>query len=311
MAYKNFGVVQEDATLRFFLTSHTASGARVGPTSAMTATDFLFVKNGSFVSAPTSGITVNTNWQTSTATSSAKVGVHRVAVDLSAATTFERGSDWDVIAYPDNQIDGKNVTAVAASWSIESAGDQARRLLRDSVHNTTIRNRTSQGVFEIVAGATEADLYNEWSAIIKDQSNAHQIQITSVLDYAGGTGKQLTVATRTLRFAHANADDVVLVPINIVGAFATSANNVRATLPTTHTVQLVTGTGGGQVQLSGGKVSLATGQTVLVASGGGAGKLTFSSATAGGRTVRISVARINDTLVTGAGATGNKWRAAT
>lgn len=112
------GDFAEDATVRFMLTTHAATGAPVAPSSAFEAADVVIYKNGGAAQkTSTNGVTVTSPFDSTT-------GLHLVAIDTSNDTGdsgfWAAGSDYVAVLVPDETVDALAVTKVVASWSIEN-----------------------------------------------------------------------------------------------------------------------------------------------------------------------------------------------
>lgn len=104
-------------TVRVPFTTHDTDGARVAPSSAFEAADIDIYKDGS--GTPRS----STSGWTMTSPVNSRVGLHRLDIDLSDNTDagfYAAGSDYYVVAYPDETVDAFAVVRVIAIFSIQN-----------------------------------------------------------------------------------------------------------------------------------------------------------------------------------------------
>lgn len=117
----------------------------------------------------------------------------------------------------------------------EATADKDELLEALGVNVTTIATLASQIEFTLTAGSADNDAYNDWVAIVIDQSTSAQRALGVVNDYVGST-KTVTLRADPAIFTMAVGDTVVLVP-----ALATAGVNVSQINDTT---VLGTGTSG-------------------------------------------------------------------
>ena len=152
---RDFGVVAEDSTLNAFFTTSLATGARADLSSVLEDADIVFVKDGTVVTI--------TSTLTHTLTFNSDTGVYKLAIDLSGDTDFTLGSDWTVYAHPDETVDSVTPAAIICYFRIETAGEQAARLYRESVFpaspviTTTTGNTTGRINLTDILDAQTAD----------------------------------------------------------------------------------------------------------------------------------------------------------
>jgi hypothetical protein len=112
------GDFAEDSTVRIALTTNNGDGARVAPSSAFEAADFVIYKNGSATQKAT------TNGITCTSPFDSVVGLHTIEIDTSNDTGdsgfWTTGADYWVIAIPDKTVDSQTVIQVVAVFSIQN-----------------------------------------------------------------------------------------------------------------------------------------------------------------------------------------------
>lgn len=106
-----------DATVIVPLTTNDGDGGRVAPNSAFESADIRIYKNASDTQRTgVSGVTMVSPFDS-------MVGVHWVSIDTSDnddAAFYAAGNDYTVVLYPDETVDGENVSSILATFSIEN-----------------------------------------------------------------------------------------------------------------------------------------------------------------------------------------------
>jgi hypothetical protein len=115
------GDFAEDATVRYYLTTNDSNGAPVAPSSAFEAADFIIYKDGSATQK------TSVNGITMTSPFDALTGLHLLEIDTSNDTGdagfWVTGSDYIVVASPDETVDSQSVRAALFQFSIENRYD--------------------------------------------------------------------------------------------------------------------------------------------------------------------------------------------
>jgi len=148
------------ATVRFKFATNLATGARADPSSAWETADIRVYKGDSTTQrASEAGYTVTSTFDSMT-------GITHVAIDTSDNTDagfFAAGSEYQVVLYPDETVDGVAVAAPVAHFSIERSGG-ALALLKDGTYGLSALETLVDGV-ETAAAAIEADTQDIQSRI--------------------------------------------------------------------------------------------------------------------------------------------------
>jgi len=109
------GDFAEDETLVIWFTTNEASGGRANPSDVFEVGDFRIYKDTSNTGRSSqAGFAIAT-------TMDSLAGVHRFSVDLSDNTDagfYAAGSEYSVVLYPDETIDGESISVVLAQFSI-------------------------------------------------------------------------------------------------------------------------------------------------------------------------------------------------
>lgn len=110
MAY--LGDFAEDATVYTWFSTNDSSGGRAAFSSALETADVEVIKDGN-TTGSTAGVTITNDFDS-------KTGLHKIEIDMSADAFYATGSDYALLLYPDETIDGQSVAAVIAEWSCEN-----------------------------------------------------------------------------------------------------------------------------------------------------------------------------------------------
>jgi len=145
------------ASVHFKFTTNAAAGSRVDFNNALEAGDIRVYKNGSATErSSTAGFTVTSGFDS-------LVGVHHVTIDTSDNTDagfYAAGNDYQVVLYPDETVDGLNVAAVLASFSIENRKADVGRWLGTALATpdtagypkVTVKDGTGAGEIDTAGG---------------------------------------------------------------------------------------------------------------------------------------------------------------
>ena len=188
------GDYEADSTVYSMFSTNDASGGRVEPNSAFEAADIRIYKNGSATQRSSeSGYTMTSPFDS-------MVGVQFLSIDLSDNTDagfYAAGNDYTVVLYPDETVDGQNVSKVLFQFSIENrydsqTGDSFARLGAPAGASVSADISTIDTVVDAIKAQTD----NLPSGIKKNTalSGFPFIMIDSADDKSGKTG--LTVTAR-------------------------------------------------------------------------------------------------------------------
>jgi hypothetical protein len=245
----DLGTVRPGSTIRIPYSTFAGSTGASATQTGLATTDIQIYKDGGTTQrASQSGFTVTTDFDTST-------GLQLVAIDLADNTTtgfYSAGSEY-LVAVADVTVDSQTVRFWLARFTIGYP---------DAILNTTINTLTSQTVFTLTAGSTDASAYIGCPVILHDVASATQIEIGFISAYAV-TSRQVTLAADPGIFTIAAGDNVSIMMPSNVRAFGTTLVTGR---DIGASVLLSSGTGTGQLSLSSGLVTLAavthTGATI-------------------------------------------------
>ena len=258
----DLGMVVPGSTIRIPFSSFDKDDGSSITMTNYAAADILVYKDGSTTErASTAGFTATTDFDT-------KTGKHLAIIDLADNTTagfFAAGSEYLVA------IDAVTVDAVTTGGWI------ARFMIgyRSATLNTTIATLASQTSFTLTAGPAEDDALNGRWVQFHDVASAVQTAHGLILDYTGATKTVTLAAAPTFTIAASDNVSVMdLAPLQpatigralvVDAAGLADANTVKLGPTGSGTAQtardigtsvlLSSGTGTGQVKLSGGYVA--------------------------------------------------------
>lgn len=189
----NLGVIAEDSTTRFYMSTSIATGAAADMSASLEQADFVIMKDGAAMTLDASSI-IPTNITT---------GIYEVDIDTSVDADFTKGSTyWVYFAPSDETLDSVDVAAVLGCFTIESASEQAIRRLRENIAitdtlttQTGVSDNTAVNLTGLVDAQSANDLFNGWLGLLRDETDG-QCYLCRITDFTN-TNLLATIASAT------------------------------------------------------------------------------------------------------------------
>ncbi len=108
------------STVNIYFSSNDINGGRAAFSTPLEIADILIYKNVSTTEETVAGVAASCTLDD---THDARVGIHSLAIDLSNDEDtgfYAAGNDYTVILYPDETLDGQNISAVLCQFSIQN-----------------------------------------------------------------------------------------------------------------------------------------------------------------------------------------------
>jgi hypothetical protein len=232
----DLGIVRPGTTIRIPFSTFDKDDGSASAATDYAAADILVFKGGSTTERS------STSGYTATASFDSLTGKNLAIIDLSDNTDagfYTAGGEY-LVAINAITVDG-----------ISTGGWIARFIIgyREALYNTTIATLASQTEFTLTAGPAEDDALNGMVLILHDVASSVQFSKGIVTDYTGSTKTVFLAAAPT--FTVAAGDNVSVMGLAPLQP-ATAGNTLTVT---SGAVLIQSGTGTGQISLSGGRAN--------------------------------------------------------
>ena len=218
---RDLGVLRPGSTFYHFFDSYDGGTGASLIISAFALADIKVYKNGGVTErASTAGFTL---LDTDGIDFDSNVGINGFSIDLSDNTTaafWQAGNSYTVVIGPIT-VDGQTVNFVACHFRIGYEG---------ALIDTKILTLTSQTIFQISVGSSDADAYVGCLVIIHDLASSSQIALGYCSAYAVFS-REITLAIDPAIFTMAFNDNVSIMPRVDIGAISgdlTAADNLES-----------------------------------------------------------------------------------